>query len=169
MAAPDYVPVPLSDRPREPLGMPPNYRWKADRPADLQRGQPRGRNLGDPGPDQGYALKLAEIIEPRIVVADGESVHDAQAGCGALALRRASIYGRAPVIHDLELAFRLWGFFEGAPADLVDYRRPLFAGAAHHYLHQRHIADTVPEATLRMTPPAVAARLDEWRELLGVS
>ncbi len=168
MAAPDYVPVPLSDRPREPLAMPPNRRWKADRPADLQRGQPQGRIMGDPGPDQGYALKLAEIIEPRIVLAAGESVHDAQAGCGAVALRRASMYGRAPVIHDLELAFRLWGFLEGAPADLVDYRRPLFSGAGHHYLRQREIADMVPEATLRMTPAAVAARLGEWRELLAI-
>ncbi|MDQ4134199.1 MAG: hypothetical protein M3179_13605 [Actinomycetota bacterium] len=169
MAAPDYVPVPLSDKPREPLAMPPNRRWMADRPADLQRGQPRGRHLGKPGPDQGYALKLAELMEPRIVVAAGETIHDAKAGCGAVALRRASIFGRAPVIHDLELAFRLWGFFEGAPADLAEYRRPLFSGASHHYLSQRHIADVVPEATLRLTPATVAARLGEWRELLRVS
>jgi hypothetical protein len=158
----------LAEQPRKPLSMPPPRRWTADRPADLTQGQPRGPNLGDPGPDQGNALRLAELLQHRIRVAEGESVGDALAGCGALALRRASLYGRAPVRNDLELACRLWGFFEGAPADLVEFRRPLFSGASHHYVHQRHIVDMVPEGTLRLTPSEVADRLEDWRELLGV-
>jgi hypothetical protein len=148
--------------------MPASRRWKADRPGDLQRGQPRGPNLGEPGPDQGYALLLAKILAPRVRVAEGESHHDAEVGCVGVALRRASMYGRAPIIHDLELAYRLWGYFEGAPVDLIDYRRPLFSGAGHHYLAQRHIADAVPESTLRMTPAQVADRLEDWRRLLNV-
>ena len=69
-------------------------------------------------------------------------------------MRRAARFGRAPVIHDLTLAFTLWGFLGGAPADLVAAREPLFRAASHHYQVQRTIADCVPESTLRLTPDA---------------
>lgn len=168
MAAPEYVPVSLPDKPRQTLGMPPSRRWMAKRPADLAGGQPTGRHFGKQGPDQGYALVLARRFEDRLRVAEAEDPDDAVAGCLGVALRRASLFGRAPVIHDLELAYRLWGFLGEAPADLVAYRKPLFAGAAHHYWDQREIVDLVPESTLRLTPAEVGQRLSNWRELLGV-
>jgi len=83
-------------------------------------------------------------------------------------MRRAAAFGRAPVIHDLTLAFTLWGFLEGAPADLVTTREPLFRAASHHYQVQRTIADCVPATTLRLTPTQVAERLGDWRELLDL-
>ncbi len=168
MAAPDNVPVPLAERPRGSLALPPPRRWQADRPADLDRGQPRGPRLGSPGPDQGYALKLAIRFADRVQTEAGEHADDALAGCTAVALRRASLFGRAPVIHDLELALQLWGFLGGAPADLVEFRRPRFAGAAHHYWDQRDVTDLVPEATLRMTPAQVKAGIAGWHTLLAV-
>jgi hypothetical protein len=81
-------------------------------------------------------------------------------------MKRAAGYGRAPVIHDLTLAFTLWGFLVGAPADLVAAREPLFRSASHHYQVQRTIADCVPEATLRLTPVQVAERIDDWTQLI---
>ncbi len=169
MAAPEYVPVPLADQPRQALDLPPPRRWMADRPGDLDRGQPLGPKLGRPGPDQGYALKLADLIRDRVKVAGGEHVEDALAGAVAVALKRASLFGRAPVMHDLELALRMWGFLDDdPPPDLVELRRELFAGAAHHYWEQRAITDLVPEATLRLTPAQVAERLSDWRSLLDV-
>ncbi len=63
------------------------------------------------------------------------------AGCTAVALRRASLFGRAPVIHDLRIAFTIWGYLDAAPpAELVELRRPLFEGVAnslHHYEERR--------------------------------
>ena len=168
MAAPDYVPTPLSEQPRESLRLPPPRPWMADRPADLQRGQPVGPKLGRPGPDQGYLLKLAEDFEDRVEVAEGEQAEDAIAGCAAVAMRRAALFGRAPVAHDLELALRLWGFLGGAPDDLVEFRRRLFGGAAHHYWDQRAVTDLVPDETLKLTPAKVADRLSDWRQLLDV-
>ena len=168
MAAPDYVPTPLSEQPRESLRLPPPRPWMADRPADLQRGQPVGPKLGVPGPDQGYLLKLAENFEDRVQVAEGEHVEDAIAGCAAVAMRRAALFGRAPVAHDLELALRLWGFLGDAPDDLVEFRRQLFPGAAHHYWDQRAVTDLVPDETLKLTPARVAERLSDWRQLLDV-
>lgn len=169
MAAPDYVPVTLSDQPRQALDLPPPRHWMADRPGDLDRGQPLGPKLGRPGPDQGYALKLADLIHDRVKVTDGEDVEDALAGAVSVALKRASLFGRAPVMHDLELALRLWGFLEdNPPADLVELRKHYFAGAAHHYWEQRAITDLVPESTLLLTPGQVADRLSDWRSLLSV-
>jgi hypothetical protein len=87
-----------------------------------------------------------------------------------VALRRASLFGRAPVIHDLTLAFTIWGFLGEAPPELVALRRPLFQAASHHYEDQRTIADQVPEAVLRAPHTATLARYPaEWRALLGLA
>lgn len=169
MAAPDYVPVQLPDRPRQNLPLPPSKRWTATRPADLVGRQPSGPILGRQGPDQGYALMLAERFHGRLQLAEGEDEHDAVAGCMGVALARASLFGRAPVVHDLELAFGVFGFLDAAPADLVAFRQPRFAGASHHYWDQRAIVARVPEATLRLTPAAARSRLGEWRALLSAA
>jgi hypothetical protein len=168
MSAPDYVPVILSDKARTSLPMPPSRRWTATRPADLDRGQPTGPMLGAQGPDQGYALRLAQLFVDRLRLADGESKGDAMAGSVPIAGRRASLFGRAPVIHDLELAFAIWGYLaEAPPTDLVDYRKERFFGAGHDYWRQREIANQIPEATLRLTPATAISRLGNWRELVG--
>jgi hypothetical protein len=127
---------------------------------------PAGHGFGTPGPDQGYALKLAHQMAGRLQPAEDEDLHDAVEGCLGIALRRAALFGRAPVIWDLELAFTLWGYMGDAPADLVQERIGLFKGAAHDYWLQRAIADRVPEATLRLTPAQVRQRLKDWRTLL---
>ncbi len=167
MAAPDYVPPQQADAPRQSLPIPPGRRWMADRPADLQGGQPLGRHLGRPGPDQGYAYSLGARFHDKIRLAEGEHEDDVMAGAAAVALRRASMFGRAPVIHDLELAFGLFGYLDDAPADLIDWRRALIQGAAHQYWEQRDVADTVPQSTLKMTPAEVRSRLSGWRSLTG--
>lgn len=169
MAAPEHVPSNLGSQPRRGLPLPPARPWTSDRPADLGPAQPRGRGLGSPGPDQGYALRLAERFEDRLRLAEGESAHDAVAGCVAVALRRASIFGRAPMIHDLTVAFTVWGFLGSTPAELVAFRTPLFQAASHHYGDQRTIAEQVPEDVLRAPHQATLARYpSEWRALLGL-
>jgi hypothetical protein len=84
----------------------------------------------------------------------------------AVGLKRAARFGRAPVIHDMELAYTVWGFLGGAPADLVAYRRTLFLGAHHDYWARRAIADRVREETLTLTPADVASRLTDWKSLI---
>ncbi len=168
MAAPEYVPVSLNELPRLKEPIPPPGHWKSDRPADLKGAQPVGRMLGSPGPDQGYALKLARRFEDRLVLADGEHEEDTVAGCLGVATKRSSIFGRAPVVYDLELAFTLWGFLGPPPEYLVEFRRPLFLSARHHYWEQRQISDLVPDETLRLTPAQVRERLVEWRGMLSI-
>jgi hypothetical protein len=147
-------------------------RWLPDRPAEVHGRQPVGPRLGYQGPDQGYAIMLAERLRPEVRCQPGESVDDAMSGCTAVALRRASIYGRAPVMPDLRIAFTIWGFLDASPPDeLVAVRRPVFEGVAdslHHYEERRALVDSVPDATLRMTPDQVRASYPaSWRSLLG--
>ncbi|MCU1462759.1 MAG: hypothetical protein JWO37_2834 [Acidimicrobiales bacterium] len=166
MAAPEYVPVALADLPRPTEALPPDS-WRAERPGDLVF-QPRGPRFGTPGPDQGYGLKLAKRFVDQLQLQPGEHADDVVAGGLGVGLKRAAIFGRAPVIHDFELAYGMFGFLDEAPADLVEFRTHLFAGAAHHYWDQREICDTVPDETLPLSPAAARARVTsgEWRSLL---
>jgi hypothetical protein len=173
VAAPRFVPTKAIDDTRiytSPPRRPGS--WVPDRPAELHAGQPRGERLGSPGPDQGFGLTLAEGFRGRLNLRPGEHEDDAIAGCLTIALKRASLFGRAPVIHDLTIAFTLWGFLdESAPDELVALRRTLFEEVAnsHHYAEQRQIADRVPESTLRMQPAEVTRRHGEdWRSLLDL-
>ena len=144
----------------------------ADRPGEVVGGESAsGPGMGHQGPGQGYALKLAQSFAGRLVLAAGEREDDALAGCCAVALRRASIFGRAPVVHDLRLALELFGFLIDADAELVTWRRARFAGAAGHhgYPVKLRLVELVPEDTLRRTPAAVAeARSKDWRTPLGL-
>jgi hypothetical protein len=169
MAQPEYVPAAERDRVRVTERLPVPDGWFADRPGEVRQdgGQPSGLGFGSAGPDQGYALKLVRSLEPRVKLADGEHLADATAGCLGVALKRASIYGRAPIMADLELAFTVWGFLGDAPAGLVEKRKPLFEGVAEHQYETRRIADAVPEATLRLKPDEVTSRVaSDWEALL---
>jgi hypothetical protein len=168
VAAPDYVPVSLADLPRQEDAPKPPDSWRADRPGDLRGPQPSGPKLGSQGPDQGFALGLARRLEDQIYLFEGESKEDAIAGAVAVAMKRASLFGRAPVIYDLEHAFRLFGFIGTAPPDLVMFRRKLFDGARHHYWDQRAIVDSAPIETLQLTPAQVKERMPDWKSLLAL-
>lgn len=169
MPVPDFVPVRPLDAVRPDERLPVPDRWTPTRPAEIKTVfQPGGAQLGSPGPDQGYGLKLARRFTRRLHLTYNEHADDAVAGCLVVGLKRASLFGRAPTIYDFEHAYGLWGFLAEAPSELIAFRKPVFAAASHHYEDQRAIADAVPEATLRMTPAEVAERVAEWRSLLTV-
>lgn len=173
MAAPRHARVPVVEDPRtyeSPDHVP--AAWVPGRPGEIEGRQPTGDRLGYQGPDQGYVITLVERARPKVRAHAGEDVDDILRGCALVALRRASLFGRAPVVHDVTLALHLWGYLSDAPpSDQVEARRELFAGVAshHHYREGRAIADMVPEPTLRMTPEQVAARAADWRLLTGWS
>lgn len=173
MAAPRFTPVPPTDRPRyyaSPDHVP--AAWTPDRPGDIEGFQPDGPQLGSQGPDQGFALRIASQLRPRLKLQSGEAGDDVVQGCLGVALRRASLFSRAPVVHDLTIAFTIWGFYDPTPpVELVELRRRLFEGlrlVAHHYTEALFVADMAPEATLRMTPAQVeSAYPADWRALVG--
>lgn len=167
MPQPEYVPIRAADEVRPVERLPAPRRWRPDRPADLAPGPgSRGRGLGVPGPDQGYGLLLAHRFSGRLELSPGESEHDALAAGTAVALKRAALFGRAPVTADLELAFTLLGYLGDTPDDLVAARRRWVDGMSHQYWQGRALADRVPEETLRLTPERVRDRLTSWGELI---
>ena len=101
---------------------------------------------------------LAKRFEGRLRLAAGEHEEDAIAGCVGVALKRASLAGRAPVVNDLTVAFTMWGFLGEAPDELVEFRRPLFEEVSNplHYAEQRYVADRVPDDMV-LLPPKEAA------------
>ncbi|MGQ0617251.1 MAG: hypothetical protein ACT4PW_09705 [Acidimicrobiia bacterium] len=168
MAAPEFVPrTPLSEA-RAYVSPPLRAGgWRAARPGDLDgAGQPHGDGFGSPGPDQGYALSLARQFDGALHLDAGEHRADVIAGCLGVALKRASLFGRAPTVHDWTVAFTVWGYLDDdAPSGVRELRQRLFreVGHAGQYSARRAIVDTVPDAILRLTPDAVGARYrDRW-------
>ncbi len=177
MAAPEFVPIKPTDAPRS-YASPPRRpeSWLADRPGEVDlggAGQPRGDSYGNQGPDQGYALGLVRRFDGQLHLTPDEHPDDVSAGVVAVALKRASIFGRAPVVHDLRIAYTVWGYLDAKPAaELVTVRKAMFEEVAHphHYSELGAVADAVPESTLELTPDAVAAQhASAWRSLLNLA
>lgn len=176
MSAPEHVPATLVRASRVYRSSPQAVRrWEPVRPGDFagERPQPRGAHLGNPGPDQGYALRLAELLADRVRLTDGEELADALTGAVLVGLARASVFGRAPVLADVEIGLRVWGFLDPDPdPELVAVRRQLFTGISnpHHYEAALEVPEHVHPDTLRMTAPDVAERhAADWRALLRLN
>ena len=117
-------------------------------------------------------MTLARLARNKIKVQPGESVDDAIRGSIGIALRRASMYGRAPVMHDLTFALTMWVWLiDDVPADLLARRKELFVGvgdAAHSYYETREIVGLVPETTYQLTINQLTAITPmSWRALTG--
>lgn len=151
MTQPSFVPISEADQVRPALRLEAPRSWVGDRPAELRLPlRPGGRRVGTPGPDQGYALRLARRFADRVHLAAGESEEDVLVGVALVASRRSALFGRAPTVHDVEAALALFSFLdESSPADVLERRRRAFSGAAHDYGVQRDLVDGVSEAALR--------------------
>jgi len=166
-----FVAPHLEDAPRQAPNLAPGVRyppaksWRASRPGDLEAGQPTGALLGRPGPNVGYALTLAERARDRLVLAGHESADDALAVVGEVAMKRASSFGRAPVMTDIDVACSLLGYKGEVDPAFCEWRVRAVHGAHHEYDVRRAIVDAAPDAVLRM-PPQVAPLLVEFRTQL---
>ncbi|MBM3659201.1 MAG: hypothetical protein FJW95_06815 [Actinobacteria bacterium] len=130
--------------------LPPSRAWRADRPGDLPGGvQPRGDLFGTPGPNVGYALLLVHRAGADFQLAPGEHREDAEAVVAAVAMKRASSFGRAPIVADVERAATLLGYRGGADPATAAQRADAVAGAHHEYGRCRQVADQVDLEVLR--------------------
>lgn len=131
---------------------------------------PQGGLYGNHGPDIGYAYRLVHMVSDKLHLAAGESRHDVEGGGIAVAMRRAALCGRAPILADLDVAFTIWGYYDDQPASgLRVLRAEMFEGSGnpiHGYDLRREISNVVSEHALLMTPPAVtAAHSQDWAGL----
>ena len=169
MATDPFVAPRLEDRPRASTPFPPAKAWSPTRVGDLDRGQPTGPLLGNPGPDIGYALRLAEGFAERIQLAPHEHAADAVAVGAELAMRRCARIGRAPVAKDLEWAFSVLGYLGSPPADFVAWRKHRIEGAHHEYLERRALVNAVRPEVLDLGVDDVQARLSDWQSLFTLA
>ena len=171
MAVDPYVPTRPEDAPRRSVAIPPAAGWKSVRPGDFDPAAPPCREgvlFGSPGPDSGYALTLAGRFHDRITAVAPETVHDAEMIGAQVAMRRGGIFGRAPIMLDIELGLTLFGWLGDAPPDLVEWRRFAVARVGHDYPRRITLVEAIPDAVIRSKPSEVRARLGEWRQLLGL-
>jgi hypothetical protein len=155
MTQPTFVPIAEADqvRPARHLHVPGT--WTTSRPAELVvPSVAGGRATGSPGPDSGFALRLANRFEHDLKLHEGESEHDVTLGAALVASKRAALFGRAPCIYDVRLALDLWKFLDDATTEEVATRRALFSSVSHDYVAQRALVDSVPEEALRASPTA---------------
>lgn len=173
MGAPEFVPTPAQQLVRSYSSPPWRGRsWIADRPAEIAGRQPVAEQLGNPGPDPGYAVTLANRFHGSLHLDTGEHESDALSGAAAIAMKRAALMGRAPVIHDVTAALTIWGFLDSAAdPELVSLRREWFEEVHHsfHYTARQRIVDAAPAEVLLLPHKAIADRhRSDWRSLLNL-
>ena len=167
-----FVPERLEDEPRQEPNLPPGVKmpparsWVANRPGDIPAGWPSGKLLGSPGPNVGYALTLANRARDRFALAPHEHPEDAIAVVAEIAMRRAALFGRAPVMPDVEFGMRIMGYTGDATSDFVVWRTRAVTGARHDYYERRGLVDAIPVDILRLVPSALAEYLREARDAL---
>ncbi|MCZ7536866.1 MAG: hypothetical protein M5T61_13840 [Acidimicrobiia bacterium] len=167
-----FVAPDLDDSPRQQQNLPsgmtyPSFRGRrGPRPGELGPDWPSGSLFGTPGPDVGFGYTLANRAKDRLRVGPHEHASDAVAVVAEIAMRRAALFGRAPVVGDIDLAVTLLGYDGGVDPDLVERRTALVRGADHEYSVRRSVVDSVPEEVLRAPTTDVAARASEWRSAI---
>lgn len=153
-----FVAPSLDDVPRQKQNVAPGSklpappRWRPGRPGDLSGAQPLGAMLGSPGPDIGYALTMAERFRGRLHLHGLERADDALAVAGAIAMKRAAIFGRAPVALDVEIALGLLGYLDEVNEEFAELRAFLVHEVSHDYATRRALVDAVPVAILEHPP-----------------
>ncbi len=168
-----YVPAALDEAPRQEPNlapgshMPPSRSWKADRPGDLGAMQPKGALLGSPGPNVGYALRLANRVRDRMTLEPHEEADDAIAVVAAIAMKRAATFGRAPTVNDVDFAMELLGYRGDAPEDVRSWRPDVIRAAAHDYTVRRAVVDTVSTGLLRLPISELPEHLAIVREAMA--
>ena len=158
MTQPTFVPIAEADQVRPAMHLDVPAIWVPDRPAELVGPTMRtGANIGTPGTDSGFALRLVQRFHDELKLGEGESAHDVLLGVGLVASKRAALFGRGPSIYDVKLALNLWGFLGDVTADVQASLRALFSSISHDYVAQRALVDSVPEEVLRQSPDQVRA------------
>lgn len=151
MAQQPNIELDPSDLPREGLDTAPPRRWSPNtKPGVITAPTevPRGRGFGTPGPDTGWALKIIRHIE-------GAIDPDLEAVFASLMSARASMFGRAPIPEDLEVAKLLCGIGEGLPLELAARRKRWLAEVPHERAKGRAAVADVDSDLLGQKPAEV--------------
>lgn len=127
-----------------------------------------GTGFGTIGPDSGYAKTL--VNTRGLELADGEREGNTKAALAAIASARAALFGRAPTVHDVDLAIVLLGLDPELPdavrADLSTKRGDWFAAAAHHPAKLYDFVSALDTAVLQLTAAEARTRMAQGTPLI---
>lgn len=169
MATDPFVAPLRGDKPRQRQNLapgvdyPPADSWEATRAGDLRAGRPEGPLFGRPGPNVGFAMKLAHRHADQMCLLDHEDIADATAVVAEIAMARAALFGRAPTLHDIRHACVLMGYDTTPTDDSFGWRLLAVGGARHEWTLRRRIVSAVPEGLLRLGPGDVGAHAAEFQ------
>ncbi len=151
---------------RKDLPPAPTRRWSPHRPGELRAPEevPWGGAFGRPGPDTGWVLRLVHLAE----FDRGDRPDELEQVVANMAAARASLYGRAPVPQDIEVAVVLLGLRpHKLPPDLADRlaleRRKWLDAAAHEKIGGTAFIASIDPDLMRSTPEEV---VDHFRAQL---
>ena len=154
-----------SDLPRPEAGPNPERRWTPDRPGDIAgTGVPWGGAFGTPGPDAGYAIKLAAGRELNLT--DHERRADANVALAAVAAARASLASRGPTMVDVDAAIVILGY--DTDSELGAVRAAAIAGAAHHPQRIRRIVAGIPIDVIEDSADDLRTRVAAGESLIEI-
>ncbi|MBA4809299.1 MAG: hypothetical protein CBC37_00195 [Acidimicrobiaceae bacterium TMED77] len=170
MAAPQYVPTPVQQDKHYQSSKKTKHNSGISRPAEISVNQAHRSGTGNPGPDQGFALRLVKGFKESVYLSASENWSDASEVAVITALKRASLFGRAPCHYDLEAGFCAWGYLDPEPSkDLLEIRETYFPhiGSSHNYLKRRKVADAVISSALRQSHKEICRTYElDWRNLI---
>jgi hypothetical protein len=144
-----------SDLPRPTAEPGPSRRWRPTRPGVIVAPEqmPWGGAFGTPGPDSGFALKLVRSADLT------ERTEGLEGVLAALMAARASLFGRAPVLEDLEVAKLLAGLGADLPAEVVARGRRWVEATSHEKSPGRRAVFETEVDLLKLKPGELRKRL----------
>lgn len=161
----------MADLPRPRPKPAPSRAWKPERPGDFDGPQdvPWGGGFGTIGPDSGYARTL--VKSRPLQLAAGEHRGNAAAAVAAIASARSSLFGRAPIGRDIDVAATLLGYdTEGLPEAVVQglqtARMTWLAGVEHRPGALVDLVATIAVDVLRQDAAAIRARMAQGERLI---
>lgn len=153
MATKDFIFKRMIDEPRHEQNMPEGIDtpapkgWLASGPGYVGKDQiiRHGKLIGHAGPNIGFAITLAKRASKNWYLVKGEHIEDVEILLAEIAMRRASFFGRAPIVGDIGFASHLFGF-HGEPEQGEEHWRPKFVHGTGHDEHKRRIiVNSIPE------------------------
>ena len=146
---------PDQDLPRKVLAPAAPARWSPSRPGMITAPDQvtPGGLFGRPGPDTGWAFRIVRQAGLPADEMRGEAV------LVTLMAARASIFGRAPVPEDLDVARILMGYEEGASEQMVERGRRWLRHSRHEPVPGAAAAEQVGSDLLVMSPADLRSAL----------
>lgn len=173
MPTQDFIAPRNIDTPRHEQNMPEGVdnpvpeSWVADRPGDDDsKLNGAGELFGNAGPNVGYAYTLVARVFDSLVLNSAEHHHDVEPLVAEIAMKRASHFGRAPIMKDVDCAVHLLGLGSELDPEETKKRVLLVHDCGHNEHKRRKIVNSIPDELLFSDKAPSVEKVSAWRASL---